>query len=289
MRSKVWILAIVFVLILSCNLPMQGAAPVEQATLVPPAAEDAVGTSVALTTAARMMELAVTVPVGLPPSETPTIPPPVVPTQCTPSVTATTAANIRSGPDTVYDVIGALQQNASTTVAGRNDANTWWYILLPGSTTSYGWISGTVVTASCLPQVVQVVAAPPTPIQPTSTSTLPPPVAGKPDLVASGMQYWPRPAKNGQPISIQVKVTNSGTAPAGNFKVAWLSNQSQAGCSWGVVSLGVGESKNLDCTFTYHGNATASYWITLVVDTTNLVIESDEGNNSRDGTLEVKP
>jgi subtilase family serine protease len=136
---------------------------------------------------------------------------------------------------------------------------------------------------------VQVVAAPPLPPTVTPTNTEPPEASGTPDLVASGMQYWPSPAQNAQPIDIQVKVTNSGTGPAAEFSVTWLSNQDLPGCSWSVSGLGAGESKNLDCQFTYNGNATASYWTTLIVDSSGQIAESNEGNNSRDAKLKVAP
>jgi hypothetical protein len=285
-------------LMLSCNLPT-GAPPANNealsATTLPGSetvdTADVVGTSVELTTIARLTELAPLPTDTAAQTETPTLTPTFTPTAtpCVPLATANVDANIRSGPGTMYDISSFLASGKSTTVMGRNDANTWWYILLPGSTTNYGWIAASVVTTSCLPSSVQVVAAPPTPIPPSPTSTLPPPVAGVPDLVAAGMQYWPSPAHNNQPVSIQVKVTNKGTAPAGSFSVSWLSNQSQPGCSWNVNGLGVGASKNLDCQFTYQGNPTATYWITLVVDTSNQVAESDEGNNSRDGKLKVSP
>jgi len=86
-----------------------------------------------------------------------------------------------------------------------------------------------------------------------------------------------------------VKVTNSGNAAAGAFAVAWLSNQDLPGCNWNVAGLNAGESKNFDCQFTYNGSPTASYWITLVVDTGGQIAESNEGNNKRDATLHVSP
>ena len=293
MRSRAWVFVFIVIFMLACSMPGVGVANKEVATLAP--SVDTAGTAVQLTVAAKLAEATDAPVADDPPSETPSVTPSVTHTQCTPTVTATKDANIRSGPGTEYDITGALLLNSTATVAGKNDASTWWYILMPGSTTNYGWIANTVVTPSCLPQSVQVVAAPPTPIPPSPTNTqtpevvLAPPVAGMPDLVASGMQYWPSPAKNNQPISIQVKVTNNGNAPAGSFNVQWLSNQSTPGCNWTVQGLGVGASKTLDCEFTYHGSATASYWTTLVVDTDGQVTETSEGNNTRDVTLKVKP
>jgi len=129
-------------------------------------------------------------------------------------------------------------------------------------------------------------------LMPAATDTATPTpmiITDKPDLIASGMQYSPNPAKNAQPIKIQVKVTNNGTALAGRFTVVWLSNQTRPGCNWTVSKLGVGESKNLNCQFTYDGNTTASYWTVLVVDSASQIAESDETNNSRDTTLKVAP
>jgi hypothetical protein len=278
----------IFLLMLACNLPAGAATqPSEVQTPLPEVSVDTVATSVESTIIAGMtLNAGSAVPQA---SATATLTETMTPTQCVPSVTATANANVRRGPDIAFEVVGNLLIGSTATVAGRNDANTWWYINFPGGDGGYAWIAGSVVSTSCLPQVVQVVAGPPTPILPTATKTLPPPVAGVPDLVASGMQYWPSPARNNQPISIQVKVTNSGNAPAGSFTVVWLSNQDIPGCDWSVQGLGVGASKNLECEFTYNGNDTASYWTTLVVDTGGAVAESNEGNNSRDMTLKVSP
>lgn len=293
MRTKaLFILVILALLSASCNLPAgNSSVPSAQppgSTIIPEAGVDAVGTSVALTAAVVLTQAAGSV---VPPTvmftdtPAPTSTNTATITPCVPMVTATTNANVRSGPDIAYAVVGSLTQGGTALVTGRNDASTWWYIEY-GS--SHAWIAGSVTAASCLPVSVQIVAAPPLPTVPSPTNTLPPPVAGLPDLVASGMQYWPDPARNNQPVAIQVKVTNNGTAPAGQFTVVWLSNQSLPGCSWTVSGLGIGASKNLECEFTYNGHPSADYWITLVVDARNQLVELDEGNNERDGTLLVR-
>ncbi len=285
MRTKIWIFLIIFSLLMAaCNLPTNSNSTTAESSETPNV--DIIGTAVQLTTAAKMTELADTVTVSVtetPPSTLTETPGPTSsPTPCTPIVTATTTANVRSGPDTAYGVVGSLANGATANIAGRNDANTWWYIELSGG---HAWVSGSVVTASCLPATLQIVAAPPLP-----TATVTPEPTGAPDLVATGIQYWPSPAKKGKPVSIQVRVTNSGDAPAGEFTVVWLSNQDKPGCSWTVpAGLGVGESKDLECEFTYGGNATATYWVTLIVDSKDQVEESNEDNNSRDDKLYVKP
>jgi len=296
MRSKPWMALAAFVLLaLSCNLPAGNVT----ATVESPQSGDvdSIDTAVEQTSVARMTEAAgsaVPSSDNAPdesltsiPTATPT--PTLSPTPCIPLATANTNANVRKGPDTAYGITGFLEQGKSAEVAGRNDANTWWYIKYADASGGHAWIAGSVVTTSCLPAVVQVVEASPLPPTATPTNTEVPEPAGVPDLVASGMQYWPSPAKNAQPIDIQVKVTNSGTAPAGGFAVVWLSNQTLPGCDWSVSGLGVGESKTLDCQFTYNGSPTASYWTTLIVDSASQVVEANENNNSRDVTLKVAP
>lgn len=91
-----------------------------------------------------------------------------VPTSCYPMITALTNANVRSGPSTDYDPpLGYLPAGGTAPLAGRNDANTWWYIEFAGGPGGHGWIAQSVTSASCLPAIVAVVAAPPLP--PTHT------------------------------------------------------------------------------------------------------------------------
>jgi hypothetical protein len=85
-------------------------------------------------------------------------------TACTATVTANLNANVRKGPGTVYDAVGALLAGQSATVAGQNAAGTWWYIVFAAGPGGYAWIAGSTVTPSCLPASVAVVAAPPTPL-----------------------------------------------------------------------------------------------------------------------------
>ncbi len=87
-------------------------------------------------------------------------------TACSPVVVANSAVNVRAGPGTVYDTVGGLNQGGSAPVSGKSSDGTWWYIDTPGG---HGWVSGSVVTASCIPSSLQVVAAPPTPLPPSGT------------------------------------------------------------------------------------------------------------------------
>lgn len=106
-----------------------------------------------------------------PPADTPT---PVVAAE----VVINGSANVRGGPGTEYNILGAVDAGQRFPVKGRNDASTWWQIDFQGQD---GWVFGELVT----PQNTQAVAlavnipAPPpataTPIpQPTPVPQPPP-------------------------------------------------------------------------------------------------------------------
>lgn len=107
----------------------------------------------------------------LPPTPTLTPPPPAAASatpepapqvQVNPGLS--TAVNVRSGPGTVYPVVGQAQPGQSAAVTGRNAAQDWWQIELAGLS---GWIYGGLVTFSGNAAAVAVAQAPPPP--PTAT------------------------------------------------------------------------------------------------------------------------
>ncbi len=104
-------------------------------------------------------------------SETPTATIAAVTEACSPTLTTNTDANVRGGPGQVYNILGVLPQGASATVAGKNSEGTWWYIEFAAGNGGYAWIAGSVTTATCIPNTLPVIAAPPTPIIPTDTPT----------------------------------------------------------------------------------------------------------------------
>jgi hypothetical protein len=128
--------------------------------------------------------IACNVPSGAPTTETPSVTfTPVTLTEtststftpvaeaCKPAVTTNTDANVRNGPGTVYGIVGVLPQGGTATPAGKNSEGTWWYIEFPAGNGGYAWIAGSVTTAVCIPNTLAIIAAPPTPIQPTITFT----------------------------------------------------------------------------------------------------------------------
>jgi hypothetical protein len=268
---------------------------------------NALATAMELTAVARVTEIAgsavpATATVTTTPTATATSAP-VSAGPCSPAVTATVNANVRSGPDTAYDIVGSLTLGQTATIVGRNDAYTWWYIDYPGVAGNHAWIAGSVVTSACVPAVVQVVAAPPLPATPTEVVAasdddddddngplLLQPVPGllfalKPDLVVTSMVVTPNSTKKGDEISVQIIIKNQGNMDANNFSVQWWSSWATVGKSLSVSSLAAGASKTLNFTYVY--NTCSTYDIKVVADGGGLINESDEANNSIQSSIFV--
>ena len=319
MRTKVLLSTLVlFVLLASCNMPT-GAAPVTQPPGNQPASIDpnAMATAVELTAIARVTEIAGSAVPATPtstaiPTET------LIPTTavasgpCSPLVTATVNANVRSGPDTAYDIVGSLTLGQTATILGRNDAYTWWYIDYPGVAGNHAWIAGMVVTSSCVPAVVQVVAAPPLPTPTIVVADVPTIVESnggqnnnnvlplkplkplKPiqllttDLALVGMSVTPNPATQNVNVTVKITVENKGTANVDSFTVVWWAAGPTIGCEWPNTSLPAGTGIVLTCHYKYGGWNNA-YAIKAMVDPEHAVNETNETNNIVQSTLKVKP
>jgi hypothetical protein len=104
-----------------------------------------------------------------PPEPTPTDLPTASPTPAAAQVVAASTVNVRAGPGTNYQVVGALPPNTPLQVVGRNQDGSWWQIQLPGN--AVGWVAGSVVEARNV-DGIPVAQAPPAP---TPVPTEPPP------------------------------------------------------------------------------------------------------------------
>ncbi len=153
---------------LACNLPFGAAAPPaetnEEALLATitalSAQQQATATETISAPAAESAEPSATTAPSAVPS----------PTSCAPTVTVVANANVRSGPGTVYEPpIGSLPVGATAVVEGKNADGSWWYIVFPAGSSGRGWISGILVTPSCIPATLAVIPAPPTPLPASGT------------------------------------------------------------------------------------------------------------------------
>ncbi len=165
----------VWILIVACNLPFVVTPGATGPTLSP---EQIAATAVDLTLTARAGGVLTDTPQPPLPGATSTLEATATSTftvtPCVPSTTANAVdVNVRSGPATAYDIVGALPSGMSTRVYGQNNSRTWWYIEFPASSGRYAWVAGSVTTASCIPDGLQYVAAPPLPTPASPTARIP--------------------------------------------------------------------------------------------------------------------
>jgi hypothetical protein len=99
-------------------------------------------------------------------------------TPSSPIFTLLKNANCRLGPGTAYDNVDTLLQGASAAIEGRNEDNSWFWVL-KSLGNGHCWISASVGTASGNWQVVPVIAAPPLPatVTPTPADLTPPEIS----------------------------------------------------------------------------------------------------------------
>jgi uncharacterized protein YraI len=272
---------LIWVAAVTCNMPT---AVTQVATEANSPVQDTAATSVALTLTAQ--------PVSAAPSTTlqATATTQATATQCNPFVTANTDVNVRVGPDTAYDIIGYLPAGGTAAVAGRNDANTWWYVDFAAGSGGHAWVAGSVTTAACLPPVVQVVAAPALPTAvPTEVADEDEDGGGdtgaKPDIYVSEFTISPATPIMGQNAHVRIGTYNQGNAASGQYVVLWygLSSFASPSCSWTVNHSNAHGGRILECDFVFQSWYPINKTSLVIVDASNQVDESNEGNNQ--GTI----
>lgn len=97
-----------------------------------------------------------------------------------------------------------------------------------------------------------------------------------PDLYVSDYHFTHDPVM-GEPFTVHIVFKNKGNASAGLFKWEWWAASAVQPCGSSINGLDAGDSFTVTCTYTYPGWST--YTTKAIVDSTNLVVESDEGNN----------
>ncbi|MCC7352669.1 MAG: SH3 domain-containing protein [Anaerolineae bacterium] len=138
----------------------------------------------------------------VPPTATP-MPPSATPTPIpSPFALAITEANVRLGPGTTYQVMGALKKNALLQIVGRNPAGDWWQVCCING--KQGWIAASVVEEGGRLQDVNVAAnIPPSPT-PTPRATPTPKMTPTPAPPTEA----PRPAVAYRVKSVRLRPIN---------------------------------------------------------------------------------
>lgn len=100
--------------------------------------------------------------------------PPPTPTPFAASLTIINDfANVRSGPDTRYTLLGQLNKDASAVVKGRSADEKWFQILFDKSPNGLGWVFAELTQANPAAAQAPVVTAPPLPTQPPAPTLAP--------------------------------------------------------------------------------------------------------------------
>ena len=257
-QKSLLFLFVPFVLVaLACNLP--GSAP----TPTPQTGVEAALTSLALTQAARQNPSAGQLDFTPAPIVTPTVTP--TPTSSIPTVSVSLDTNCRTGPGVVYDYLSVLLAGEKAEVIGKyTSVSPSYWIIKKGSITCWLWGQYATVEGdtSSLPEMVPPPS--PTPPPPTATPTTPR-AAGDLYIIEIFM-------------STQFEViARVGTAPtgslSGNFPYTVYSNGSQV--AQGSCEVPSGSSA---CWTGYKVTGVES--IQVVVDSSNIIVESNEGNNA---------
>ncbi len=257
---------IVWLAAVTCSLPT--ATP---AAVAPPAVsqQDLANTAAVLVLTAQVpaAAAATTGPVAQPA-------PPATATTCSAMVTANLNANVRSGPGTDYDAVGALLQGSSAPVSGKNDAGTWWYIDFAAGAGGHAWIANSVTTASCVPAGLIIVAAPPTEVSEA-------PSGAQADLRIDEFSITPSTPVMGHAAHVRLMVYNHGSAPTGPYAVVWygLSTFASPSCSWNVPNSNPSGGRVLECDYTFQSWYPVNKASWAMVDVNDQVDESNEGNN----------
>ncbi len=219
---------------------------------------------------------------------------PAIATTCEPTVTASVNANVRRGPGTDYGEVGSLLQGASAKLAGKNEADTWWYIEYADAAGGHAWIAKSVTTAACIPEALSVIAAeapPPAeeevaeepPAEEAAAEEEPPAeeAAALPDLSVDQFTITPETPTQGQTAHVHVFVYNHGNANAGPFVVAWygLSGYHTPSCTWELDGMRAGGGRTLQCDYQFISHYTVTQSSLAVADSTKQVDESNEDNN----------
>ena len=157
-----------------------------------------------------------------PPEQPTTAPEQVEPPTAEPTATVAQAAevvinsamNVRGGPGTNYNIVGAASQGDRYPVTGKNNDGSWWQINFNGQ---QGWVFGDLVTAQNVQAVAiapNIPAPPPTPIpQPTPVPQPTAPPAAQPTAA-------PPPASDNFPFTLGTTETcapNAGTTYFSGF------------------------------------------------------------------------
>lgn len=241
-KSRLTLLSFIVILILACNLP--AGTPTAPATDTPQP------------TAAEAADVATDSPAPVIVASATAIAPPV------PSAPVASPdgqpVNCRSGPALSWDIVLLLPVGKVVEIAAKTSDGTWFEVRNPTASGGFCWVSSSVVTTNGDLSGVQVVAAPPTPIPPTSVAGIISDlsVTVSPTSISVGGCMGPV-----QPSTARATITVSGP-----IKIQWHFETQQNGkLQKYIQNFPKAGTKYVSETFTPKLTA-GTYWVKLVID-----------------------
>lgn len=227
-----------------------------------------------------------------PPPTNPPAPPPTA-TSSQPVATFNQGVNVRGGPSTKFaPPIGSFAAGQTANIIAKTPAGDWYKVQYYNGE---GWVFGQLLTVSGDAARIIIDAGPPiptdTPVIPTATPIIATPVPqSQVNLVAGNIRIEPANAPCFPPgqgsFNIFFDIANLGTQAntiGGSISVVDSFNGQQQASTTGAFpviqpgqTVGVGPMP-----LTVSTNFLATHRLTLVIDSTNIIVETNEADNSR--------
>lgn len=200
-------------------------------------------------------------------------------------------ANVRTGDGQNYPIIGSLARGTSVQLIGlSNRGSNWYQVRIPSG--QLGWMAASVLSISGNVATLPLVAPPPPPptaIPPTLTPTpipLTPTPSTSADYTAGNASLNPASPQCNQQFIVSLDIANLGTAtlPGGFLQVTdtrALDNSLPTSVTVAFPVINPNQTINVQVPLTISTFFNENHRITLVIDPSNILPESNEGNNVR--------
>lgn len=221
-------------------------------------------------------------------SDDPILTPTPTPTATPDGVVATVISgvqNVRTGPGTVFPVIGQLQEGEQVEIIGANNDFSWLVIEFRGQE---AWIANLASLNEIFGDLdsVPLVVPPPTPTPVASATPLPTPIPQVADVIIQAASVSPNPIRPGESFNVSVTVRNAGNTDTGTFAVAATFQPGNVFTSATVGALAAGSTTTVTLSGTL--NNTGNYSTVIVADLNDQVSEGAGEDNNTDFSLSYR-
>ena len=216
-------------------------------------------------------------------SFTPTIPLALTPE--VPMVSVSVQTFCRAGPGTVYELLGSLDVGQSAQVVGRSIDNETWIIKLPSNPGITCWLWGRYASVSGNTEALPKVDTPATPTA-TRAPTGVGPVSNV-NLKAGSVTLNPTNPICSQSFTVGFEVVNTGSEPTPSsgsvslIDIRVANGHQEASTLGGFPVLQPGQTFQVNMPLTVSAWYNEVHKLTLTIDPSNMILESDEGDNVR--------